>query len=169
MSEGIRSFCNAKFAELLPQRKELTDTGFRRAVMTACITQFNITLASSATHYNHSLKEARKNDPKSVADLGRDPAKKGGAKPKHLYQVSKVKTGEVIATGLSKEAADAMVAMAVSKKKAKLVAEEQVAETATVVEPTLDTSAVETTVIAAVDLTDSVPVAITEATVEEVA
>ena len=166
MSQHIRSFCNAKFAELLPQRKELTNTGFRKAVMDACQAQFNITLASSATHYNFSLKEARKNNPASVADLGRDPSKKGGAPVKHLFQVIKVKSGDVIATDLSKEAADAMVAMALAKKKAKLEARPQVP-----VEPvaTLDTSAVETTVISAVDLTDSVPVAITEATAEAVA
>ncbi len=126
MTKGIREFVNARFAEHLPQRAELTNAGFRKKVMEAAIVQFNISVASAATHYNHALKMQRQSDPKSVEDLGRAEDKKGGRKPIHTVDVIKVKTGEVVAQGLSKAAADAMIEQAASKKKAKLAIKEVV-------------------------------------------
>jgi hypothetical protein len=144
MTTGIREFCNQKFAEYLPKRAELGNTEFRKSVMADTILEFHITLASAATHYNHSLKAARAANPAAVADLGRDPSKKGGRKPIHTVDVIKVKTGEIVATGLSKAAADELIALAALKKKAKLAIKEVVAEP--VVDTSLITTAVEPTV-----------------------
>ncbi len=122
MTQGIREFTNANFASTLPklQSGELKPSEFRREVMDLAVVAFGITVASAATHYNHSLKAARAADPKSVAGLGRPEDKKGGRKPIHTVDVIKVKTGEVVASGVSKGAADTLIATAVAKGKAKL-------------------------------------------------
>jgi len=120
MTKGIREYTNARFVQLLPQRAELGNAGFRKKVMEGAVTDFGITIASAATHYNHALKMVRAADPEAVKDLGRPEDKKGGRKPIHVVDVIKVKTGEVVATGLSKAAAESMIALAVTKRKAKL-------------------------------------------------
>lgn len=156
MTTGIREFCNARFQHYLPERKALGNTEFRKSVMADVILEFHITLASASTHYNHSLKQQRIVDPTSVADLGRDPSKKGGRKPVHLFTVIKVKTGETVAEGLSKAAAEAMIDLASEKKKAKLAIKEVT---------DVDSAP---TIVSAVDFNDSVLVPKTEATAEEV-
>ena len=118
--KGIREYTNARFAEHLPKLADLGNTGFRKAVMEGVVAQFGITVASAATHYNHALKMQRIADPKSVEGLGRPEDKKGGRKAKHLVTVIKVKSGEVVATNLSKGAADLMIAKAEKARKAKL-------------------------------------------------
>ena len=132
MTTGIREFCNARFVALLPQRKELGNTEFRKSVMADVVIEFGITTASAATHYNHSLKMQRAADPKSVEDLGRPESKKGGRHAIHTVDVIKVKTGEVIASGISKAKADELIIQAATKKKARLAIKvvEPVAEAA---------------------------------------
>ena len=120
MTQGIRAFTNARFAKLLPQLAELGNAGFRAKVMQSVVDKFGISVASSATHYNHALKMTRAADPASVATLGRPADKKGGRKPIHVVDVIKVKTGEVVASGVSKGAAELLIAKAAASRKAKL-------------------------------------------------
>jgi hypothetical protein len=82
MDKGIRPACNAKFRELLPQRAEMGNTAFRKAVMQFIMNEYNITLASAATHYNHAFKLVKEANPELVDGLGRPEDKKGGRKPK---------------------------------------------------------------------------------------
>ncbi len=131
MTIGIREAVNASFIAYLPERATIGNTAFRAKIMQEAVAKFGISVASAATHYNHSLKAQRLADPKSVADLGRDPSKKGGRKPIHLVQVIKVKTGEVVASGISKGAAELLVTTAVAKRKAKLEIKELPAEAET--------------------------------------
>jgi hypothetical protein len=64
--------------------------------------------------------------------LGRPDDKKGGAPVKHAVTVIKVKTGEVVATGISKAAAELLITTAVTKRKAKLAIKvDEVVEAAT--------------------------------------
>jgi hypothetical protein len=120
MTQGIRMFVNAKFAELLPQLDTMGGTAFRKAIMQAAVEQFGIGVPSAATHYNHALKQQREVDPASVRGLGRPEDKKGGRKPIHVVDVIKVKTGEVVAAGVSKGAANVLIARAERARKAKL-------------------------------------------------
>jgi hypothetical protein len=106
MDKGIRPFCNAFFAEKLPTRinTRAGNTAFRKTVMCEIMEQFDITLASASTHYNHSFQcgpiplgqyvqaefRGRKFkmgpglgiDPELFVGLGREADKKGGPKPK---------------------------------------------------------------------------------------
>lgn len=90
MDKGIRPECNRKFMELLPTREKsrIGNTAFRKTVMAHVMTEFGITLASAATHYNHSFIDAKKlaeTDAVLLANLeglGRPEDKKGGRKPK---------------------------------------------------------------------------------------
>lgn len=148
MDKGIRLNVNAKFTELLAERNASQDKDrnkkFRRDVMTWAINEFDITVASAATHYNHALKLAQAANPASVAGLGRPEDKKGGRKPKavaqaaadvngdkdsataedlvipELYIVKKKKDGTTIAEGLSFDTAKELCAQAKEKKKAAL-------------------------------------------------
>lgn len=132
--KGIRVNVNHKFVEMLPQRSEMGNTAFRKAVICYAMDEFGITLASAATHYNHAFKEARK-----IADLvplleglGRPEDKKGGRKPKVRaeavaevpeqteFSVYKKRTGELVAEKLNFEDARAMVVKAKAAKKAAL-------------------------------------------------
>lgn len=124
MTKGIREFTNQTFARTLPQLAELGNTEFRREVMAQTILAFNISEASAATHYNHALKLARAANPDAVAGLGRPEDKKGGRKPVHTVDVIKVKTGEVVAAGVSKAKAELLIARAANAKKAKLAIKE---------------------------------------------
>lgn len=112
MTQGIRAFVNDTFKNTLPQLGELGTIGFRREVMDQAIMAFGISVASASTHYNHALKLARVETPEAVAKLGRAEDKKGGRKPVHLVDVIKVKTGEVVASGLSKAKAELLVTKA---------------------------------------------------------
>ena len=124
MTKGVREFAIAKFNELVPQLKELGNTKFRKAVMAAIMEKCDVSLASAATHYNHALKNAKANAPASVEGLGRPEDKKGGRKPIHLVNVIKVKTGEMVAEGISRAQAAELVRQAEAKKKAKLEIQE---------------------------------------------
>ncbi len=141
MTTGIREYTNARFQEFLPQLPTLGGTAFRKAVMDGVIEKFTISVASAATHYNHSLKLARASTPEAVKGLGRPEDKKGGRKPIHTVDVIKVKTGEVVASGISKAKADEMIKAAADKKKAKLAIKEKEAEAAPA--GTVDTGAVD--------------------------
>ena len=84
MDKGIRPAVVQKFAELLPQRAELGNTGFRKTVMCYLMDQFGITLGAASTHYNYAFIQAKK-DPvllPLLEGLGRPEDKKGGRKPK---------------------------------------------------------------------------------------
>ncbi len=102
---------------------------------------YDITLASAATHYNHAFQQVKKESPAEVEGLGRADDKKGGRKPKAKpaaadalpadfvdaesiipteYEVKKCKDGSVLAAGLTLEVAKAMVKKAAEQKKAKL-------------------------------------------------
>lgn len=139
MDKGIRPACNAKFAELNAQRKAgtLTNTAFRKGVMAFIMEEFGITLASAATHYNHSFQAMKTATPTEVEGLGRADDKKGGRKPKAKpeaapavavvteaeqteFTVKKKSDGSVVAEKLSFEAARALVERAAAQKKAKL-------------------------------------------------
>lgn len=120
MTKGIRAFTNDTFNATLPQLAELGPAGFRREVMALVVATCDITVASAATHYNHSLKVAKATDPEAVASLGRSEDKKGGRKPIHTVDVIHVKTGEVVAAGVSKAKAEVLVARAAAARKAKL-------------------------------------------------
>ena len=112
MTQGIREFTNATFKEQLANLPELGNIAFRAEVMNQAIMTFGISVGSAATHYNHALKQARIDSPEAVKGLGRPEDKKGGRKPVHLVDVIKVKTGEVVAAGLSKAKAEQLVAAA---------------------------------------------------------
>lgn len=129
MAKGIREYTNQRFSELLPKfhAGELDATAFRRQVMDNVVEHFGITVASAATHYNHSLKTQRAANAELVKNLGRPEDKKGGRKPIHTVTVIKVKTGEVVATGISRPAATLMIEKAAAKKKARLAIQEPVA------------------------------------------
>lgn len=138
MDKGIRVNVNAKFVELLPQRAELGNTAFRAAVIRYAMDEFDITLASAATHYNHAFKEAKKVPElaETLEGLGRAEDKKGGRKPKVRvettavaeyaeveqteFTVRKKSDGTVVAEGLSFDNARSLVARAAAQKKSKL-------------------------------------------------
>jgi len=122
MTQGIRDFTNENFVLGLVkfQAGEVDGKTFRANVMQATVVKFGISIASAATHYNHALKAQRLADPTAVVNLGRADDKKGGRKPVHTVDVIKVKTGEVIASGISKGAAEQLIITAATKKKAKL-------------------------------------------------
>ena len=152
MSKGIRSAVNAKFVELLPQRAELTNKGFRQTIIAFAVQEFAISVASAATHYNHAFQVAKTTNPAAVEGLGRAPEKNNGGRKKgsknavtdplaaeaavadaaapaetpaqptvELWNVAKKSTGEIVATGLTEEAATAMVEAAKRGKKAALI------------------------------------------------
>lgn len=120
MTKGIREYVNNKFAELLPQRTEMGNTAFRKAVMMAAVAEYGISVASAATHYNHSLKTVRELDPTLVDGLGRPEGKKGGRPVIHAVTVVKVKTGEVVIDGISRAKAEELILAALGKGKARL-------------------------------------------------
>ncbi len=120
MTQGIRAYANTRFAAHLPKLADLGPTAFRKKVMDEISKKWGISVASAATHYNHALKQQRLADPKSVDGLGRPEDKKGGRKAVHTVDVVKVKSGEVVATGISRGAAQTLIATAIAKKKPKL-------------------------------------------------
>jgi hypothetical protein len=89
MDKGIRAFARTHFAaqNALRVKGEVytgtkANTLFRKSVMVELMTQFGVTLASAATHYNEALIETRKKTPEAVEGLGRPADKKGGRKKK---------------------------------------------------------------------------------------
>ena len=124
--KGIRSFVNEKFAEHLPQLTELGNVGFRKAVMGAAVSQFGISVASAATHYNHALKTVKAMDAELVAGLGRSDDKKGGRPVLHPVTVVKAKSGEVVVDGISRAKAETLILTALGKGKPKLVIKQDV-------------------------------------------
>lgn len=118
MTQGIRAFVNTRFATLLPKfvAGELDGKAFRAKVMEGAVSKFGITIASAATHYNHALKMQRVVDAKSVDGLGRPEDKKGGRKPIHVVTVVKARSGEIVAEGVSRGAAEQMIAKAAAKR-----------------------------------------------------
>jgi hypothetical protein len=89
MDKGIRAFARTYFAaqNALRVAGEVysgpkANTAFRKAVMVELMTQFGVTLASAATHYNEALISMRKATPEAVQGLGRPDDKKGGRKKK---------------------------------------------------------------------------------------
>jgi len=148
MTQGIRNFVNQTFTEQLPKLGELGNIAFRREVMDQAIMAFGISVGSAATHYNHALKLAKVNTPELVANLGRSEDKKGGRKPIYLVDVIKVKTGEVVASGLSKAKAELLVTKAAATpNKPRLAIKAQEAA----VEAVSTEAAVETTAVAVVE------------------
>lgn len=116
MTKGIREFTNARFAETLAQLNEIGNKAFRKSVMDDVIAEYGISVASAATHYNHSLKMHKLNDPKSVAGLGRSEDKKGGRPVLNPVTVVKAKSGEVVVEGVSRGKATILVAKAAAKR-----------------------------------------------------
>ncbi len=134
MTKGIREFVNETFAALLPARPNPAtregNTAFRKAVMSKAMEQFGISLASAATHYNHTLKFVKETDPTLVVGLGREEDKKGGRKPIHTVQVIKVKDGSHVGERMSIEKAKKLVLASQEKGKVKLtILDETPAET----------------------------------------
>lgn len=124
MDKGIRQESNRKFAEMLPLRAELGNTGFRKSVIMHLVEQFGISIASAATHYNHSFQQAKINMPEQVEGLGRPPEKNNGGRKKKVvvqapvdaefmmqasYEVRRKDDDSVIATELNFEHARNMV------------------------------------------------------------
>jgi len=102
MDKGIRPFCNAEFLAKLPTRVNSREgnTAFRKAVISRCMEEFGITLASAATHYNHAFIAAREqaktdaNLATLLEGLGRPEDKKGGRKPKPKAEATPAATEE---------------------------------------------------------------------------
>ena len=140
MDKGIRPACNAKFLELLPQRATPGNTEFRRAVMNSIMEDFGCSLASAATHYNHSFKVTKTSNPELVEGLGRPEEKNNGGRKKKeegsseeavvdldpmpeaqlLFTVKKKSDGTVVAENLSLEDARELCNKAKQAKKAAL-------------------------------------------------
>jgi hypothetical protein len=118
MTKGIREYTDARFAIGLAafQAAEVTGAAFRRGVMEDTVAKFGISVASAATHYNHSLKMAKTEAPASVEGLGRSDDKKGGRPVLNPVTVIKAKSGEVVMEGLSRGAATILIAKAAAKR-----------------------------------------------------
>lgn len=114
MTQGIRDYTNARFAKYLPkfQAGELDGKAFRAKVMEGAVKHFSISVASAATHYNHALKMTRLADPKAVEGLGRPEDKKGGRPVLNPVTVINARSGKVVVEGVSKGAADILIAKA---------------------------------------------------------
>ena len=141
MDKGIRVGVNHKFSEMLPQLAALGNYTFRRTILNWTIEQYGVTMASAATHYNHSFQAVKKAAPELVAGLGRPEGKNNGGRKRKIeltaaevegvaavvevpeqteFTVKKKSDGSVVAEGLSFEDATALVAKAAAAKKAKL-------------------------------------------------
>lgn len=110
--KGIRDYTNARFAKYLPQLAELGGAGFRAKVMDGAVKKFGISVASAATHYNHALKMTRLANPQAVEGLGRPDDKKGGRPVLNPVTVVNTRSGKVVAEGISKGAAEIVIAKA---------------------------------------------------------
>ncbi len=115
------------FTAKLPQRAELGNTEFRKAVIADMMEQQNMTLASAAATYNIIKKFAVANE--MVEDFGRTPAEPKPAKkaPKQeakqeeaKVNVARKKDGEVVAEGVTEAEANELIEKARKGKKAAL-------------------------------------------------
>jgi hypothetical protein len=110
--------------------------------MASIMEDFGCSLASAATHYNHSFKVVKTSNPELVEGLGRPEDKKGGRKKKEvqasevtpaavdeldpmpeeqlLFTVKKKGDGSVVAEGLTLEEARELCYKAKATKKAAL-------------------------------------------------
>jgi hypothetical protein len=165
MTQGIRKFTNDNFRATIPELATMTPAAFRAEVMGLSIVAFGISVASAATHYNHALKLAKAEIPELVTALGRAEDKKGGRKPIHTVDVIKVKTGEVVAKGISNAKAEAMIAAASAARKAKLA----IATAADIVAEAVAGAAAEGVVVAEPAAIATVDTPAAEATTEAVA
>lgn len=118
MTKGIRDFVNFSFAKHLPelQSGQLDGKNFRAKVMGDAQEKFGITIASAATHYNHSLKMAKEATPELVSGLGRSEDKKGGRPVLNPVTVINARSGAVKAEGISRGAAMDMIKAAGTNK-----------------------------------------------------
>ena len=114
MTQGIRAYTNARFNKYLIgfMAGEFTGASFRAKVMDATVSKFGISVASAATHYNHALKMARLAAPESVEGLGRSEDKKGGRPVLNPVTVVNTRSGKVLVEGVSKGAAEILIAKA---------------------------------------------------------
>ncbi|MAI07982.1 MAG: hypothetical protein CMF61_03395 [Magnetococcales bacterium] len=118
------------FTAKLPQRAELGNTEFRKAVIADMMEQQNMTLASAAATYNIIKKYAVANE--IVDDFGRTPAEPKPAKTakkaskqeakqeEAKVNVARKKDGEVVAEGVTEAEANALIEKARKGKKAAL-------------------------------------------------
>jgi len=92
MDKGIRPYARTLFVEMSPTRVSTREgnTAFRKNIIAKLMEEFDVTLASGATHYNEAFKYVKETQPELVVGLGRPEDKKGGRKPK-------VKTEAVVA------------------------------------------------------------------------
>lgn len=146
MDKGIRNGVNVKFAEMLPQLKELGGKKFRRIILDWTVEQYGVTMASASTHYNFSLHAAKVATPALVEGLGRPEGKNNGGRKKKeaaevvvaadpealaleagetvpvqtVFTVRKKKDDSMVAENLNFEDAKAMIEAAALQKKAKL-------------------------------------------------
>lgn len=165
MTQGIRKFTNDNFRSTLAELPSMTPAAFRAEVMGLSIVAFGISVASAATHYNHALKLAKAEVPELVKSLGRADDKKGGRKPIHTVDVIKVKTGEVVAKGISNAKAEAMIAAASAARKAKLA----IATAADIVAEAVAGAAAEGVAVTEPAAVATVDAPVAEATAETVA
>ena len=115
------------FLSFLPQREELGNTAFRKAVVEGLMEAQNTTLASSAATYNIVKKYAISEG--LCEDFGRTPAAPKAPKASKPKQAAKVETvnvarakdGELVAEGVTVAEAEELIAKATKQKKAKLV------------------------------------------------
>jgi hypothetical protein len=109
VTKGIRDYVNERFAKYLHELPTLGGGGFRAKVMDGAIKKFEISMASAATHYNHSLKMARLMTPELVNGLGRPDDKKGGRPVLNPVTVVNTRSGKPVAEGISKGAAELLI------------------------------------------------------------
>ena len=114
MTQGIRAYTNARFNKYLIGfiAGEFTGAEFRTKVMDGTVSKFGINVAAAATHYNHALKLARLSAPESIEGLGRSEDKKGGRPVLNPVTVVNTRSGKVLVDGVSKGAADLLIAKA---------------------------------------------------------
>lgn len=135
MDKGIRVNVNNKFVELLPMIAEVGYTRFRAEVNAYAMEEFNIGITAAASHFNYARKKALM-VPEYAALLEgkmRPADKLGGRKRKvavvavaedapeqTVFSVYAKGTGQLVAEGMSFEAATGLVAKARAAKKATL-------------------------------------------------
>lgn len=139
MDKGIRPYANALFLQSLPARVNTTagNTAFRKTIIASCMEEFNITLASAATHYNHAFinaKELAKMDATvatALEGLGRAEDKKGGRKVKAKVEAAAPVAEEPAAVG------EVLQSLTLNSDEMTGTEEEPVAEVAVLEEPVL--------------------------------
>lgn len=132
MDKGIRPYAVAAFIAQAPARVNTREgnTVFRKTLMAELMEQFDITLASAATHYNHAFISAKTTHPALTEGLGRAEDKKGGRKPKAKPEAAAVVApvadeavtiGELVFPALNDEAPAAETAQAVEETPAVVI------------------------------------------------